>query len=236
MTDAGQTDVVASVLSLSARSAEQRDGEYLEWHALDHLPEQYRIAGMRLGARWVSTPACRHARLASAPRFDASDHVVQYLFADPIDTNLSSFFELGKALNDAGRMPLRLPPVELAGYELVGKVAAPEALVGADVVPWRPARGVIVLIEQGDADGFDGVDASGVAGAWIYRGTAQMHPRLAPTDGLTMTVLYVDDDPAVVIRRLSAPLTQRWADGAVEPLLAAPFVTVVPYDWSAAVP
>ncbi len=35
---------------------------YNAWHQLDHMPEQYPLAGVVAGQRWVSTPACRAAR------------------------------------------------------------------------------------------------------------------------------------------------------------------------------
>ena len=35
---------------------------YNEWHMLDHMPEQYPIAGIAYGQRWVSTPANAAAR------------------------------------------------------------------------------------------------------------------------------------------------------------------------------
>ena len=137
----GTGDIVAAVVSMSARHPEGDDEAYLRWHGLDHLPEQYRLAGLRHGVRWVSTPACRAARLASAPRFDAVDHVVQYLFADPIDEALDAFFSLGKALHEAGQMPVRLPSVELGGYRFAASASSTEELVSAAVLPWRPARG-----------------------------------------------------------------------------------------------
>ena len=36
---------------------------YNEWHQLDHMPEQYPLDGIAYGQRWVSTPACRAARV-----------------------------------------------------------------------------------------------------------------------------------------------------------------------------
>ena len=233
----GGTDVRAGVFSMSARSPDGDDASYLEWHSLDHLPEQYRIAGLRSGARWVSTPACRAARAAEVAPYDAVDHLVAYLFADPVDAGLETFFALGADLRGAGRMPVRLPPVELAGYELTGKVAAPRVLVGADVLPWRPCRGVYLLLERGKVATPDVLlEAPGVAGAWSYEGTATLHPRLAGTEGAHLTVAYLDDDPAATAGRLAEVLVARWASGAVSPLLAAPFVTVVPWAWDAALP
>jgi hypothetical protein len=36
--------------------------EYLEWHQLDHMPEQYRISGLAVGQRWVAPPDCQKRR------------------------------------------------------------------------------------------------------------------------------------------------------------------------------
>lgn len=253
----GASDVRIAVVSMSARSPEGLDAAYLEWHGLDHLPEQYRITGMRSGARWVSTPACRAARAAGVGHYDAVDHVVCYLFAEPVDTALDAFFALGADLRAAGRMPVRLPPVELAGYELVAKAAASRALVGADVLPWRPCRGVYLLLEQSPAaepatarpqnrgsfvarsrsETADAlVDVPGVAGVWSYDGTGSLHPRLTSTDGLHLTIAYLDGDPPTVASRLAEALVDRWADGSVVPLLAAPLVTVMPWAWDAHLP
>lgn len=126
---------------MSARSPEGLDADYLEWHGLDHHPEQYGIDSIRLGQRWVSTASCRAVRAAEHGRFDAVDHVMQYLFADPVEPGLEEFFQLGADLHSIGRMPLRLPQVELGGYELVERYASPRVLVRDKVLPWRPARG-----------------------------------------------------------------------------------------------
>jgi hypothetical protein len=225
----GRTDVRVGVISLSARSPEGRDAEYLAWHGLDHLPEQHRIAGLRGGTRWVSTLACRAARAASTPRYDAVDHVVQYLFAEPVADALAAFFALGAALGDAGRMPLRLPAVELGGHRLDRALAAPRVLAGADVLPWRPARGAYLLIEEGAPVPVHLVDVPGVAGLWSWTGSDSVHERLAPTGGLRLTVCYLDDDVVATAGRLAevvSPLA----------LLAAPFEKVVPWEWGRSLP
>ena len=87
---AGRTDADLAVVSLSARHPEGDDAAYLAWHALDHRPEQHRLAGLRGSARFVSTPACRGARAASSERYDAVDHAMVYLFAGA--TDLGPFF------------------------------------------------------------------------------------------------------------------------------------------------
>jgi hypothetical protein len=241
-------DVRLCVVSMSARAPDGGDAAYLEWHALDHLPEQFRIPGVVHGQRWVSTPACRAARPARAAtgaRFDATEHVVQYLFADPVAASLDRFFALGAELRAAGRMPALLPSVELGGYEVVARAAAPRALVTAEVLPWRPGRGAYLLLDEPDgADGVDGVDGvdglgdtgrlcdvEGVAGVWQYRGGV-FHPRLADTSGLRLTVCYLDGDPVAAGRRIGQVVES--LDRGV--LFAAPFEAVVPWAWERHLP
>src|SRR5689334_3300540 len=114
-------DVTCAVLSMSRRSADGEDARYLEWHLLDHLPEQYQLDGLRNGQRWVSTPACRAARAASTEPFDAVDHIVQYLFAEPVGPALDRWFALGGTLHAGGRMPVSLPRAHLAAWDVTDR-------------------------------------------------------------------------------------------------------------------
>ena len=222
---------------MSARSPEKLDAQYLEWHALDHHPEQYGIDAIRLGQRWVSTPSCRAARAVAHERFDDTDHVMQYHFADPLEQGLEEFFALGAKLHAAGRMPLRLPAVELGGYELMDRCASERALIGAEVVPWRPARGAYYVIERGEEhlDLHALCDVPGVAGAWRYHG-GNFHARLADTSDLVLTVLYLDDEVLGTASRIGDVLSEAWAASSTQPLLAAPFEVPVPWAWDRTLP
>jgi hypothetical protein len=52
------------------------------------------------------------------------------------------------------------------------------------------------------------------------------------TDGdYRMTVCYLDDEPATVGERLGPVLDRMWRSAPVRPLLAAPFESVIPWDW-----
>jgi hypothetical protein len=230
----GSTDVRLAFMSLSAREPSGRDAEYIAWHCLDHRPEQHRLAGMRNALRLVSTPACRAARAASVGQYDAVDHVMTYLFSDP--AALGPFNDLGAALHNGGRMPLRLPTVAFMTADIAGKVAAPAAVTGADVLPWRPAQGVYLVIERGEAqpDALAGVP--GVAGAWWYHGAAAPAPYGTDGRGLQITYCYLDDDPVATAAPLGAELRRRWASGDVVGLLAAPFHTIAPFDWDRHLP
>jgi hypothetical protein len=231
---AGTTDVTTIFTSMSAREPEGRDEEYLEWHSLDHRPEQYRITGLRHSLRLVSTPTCRSRRASSEPHYDPVDHVMTYLFADV--TALEQFNTLSDAL-PAERRPLTLPSIEFGVYSLTGKIAAPRAVTGADVIPWRPAFGVYLLVEERTAtQPVDLVDVDGVAGAWWGEGIAIDAPFSVDRLGQQITYLFLDDEPERVAERLRAPLQRRWERNGPAPELAAPFHVVFPFEWGRYVP
>ena len=213
-------------VSMSTRHPEGRDVDYLRWHFFDHRPEQYRLDAIRGSLRLISTPECRAARAASDERFDATDHVMNYFFSDR--SGLKPFHDLGRELGKVGRIPELLPSVERGVYEFAGRVAAPDAKVGADVLPWWPSIGVYLLIERlegtGTASAAPLVDVDGVAGAW-WAPTATDVPDeyTLAQPGDQLTYLFLADDPVAIAARLRPRLEQRWADGAVTGLFAAPF-------------
>lgn len=233
--ETGTGDVVHSVVSMSQRHADGRDAEYLEWHLGDHLPEQHRLAGLRHGQRWVSTPACRDARAAAEAPYDGVDHLVQYLVAEPVEPALESFFALGGALRRSGRMPIAVPRVQVGGWDLVGSLSARRVLVGEAVLPWRPSTGAYVLLEEvrdvAASDLADGLDAlvsvPGVAGVWWWSGAPGRHDRYDANDDLALTICYLDSPPIEVATSFVSVVHARRAAG-LTPLLAAPFVAVDP--------
>ncbi len=229
----GSTDVRTIFVSMSARQTEGRDEEYLEWHSLDHRPEQYRIPGLRHSLRLVSTPACRKRRAASETRYDPVDHVMTYFFTGV--GALGPFNELSNAL-PAERRPLVLPSVEYGVFDLAGKVAAPRAVTGADVLPWRPALGIYLLVENGTASPAPLVEVDGVAGAWWGEGIATETPFPIDRRSQQLTYLFLDDDPEAVAELLVSALQRRWVHAGPVPLFAAPFHLVVPFAWDRHLP
>jgi hypothetical protein len=231
----GRTDVTTIFVSMATRHPEGRDAAYLEWHSLDHRPEQHRLRDLRYSFRLVSTPACRAARAASDERFYAVDHLMTYLFTDV--AGLAAFTRLNSAMSEAGRTPFVMPPVERAVYRLDGTVAAPRIKVGADVMPWWPAKGVYLMIERGTASPAQLVDVPGIGGVWWGAALPLDPPYVtADTTGLQITYCFLDDEPAEVGERLRPVLASRWGDAEVTPLLAAPFHTLGDYDWARYVP
>jgi len=231
----GGSGISTVFVSMAARHPEGRDAAYLEWHTVDHRPEQYRLPSLRASLRLVSTPACREARAAGDEHYGVVDHVMSYFFADRSD--LQRFVELSDGLRNGGRTPELLPTVEFGLYTVVGRAAAPRIKVGADVLPWWPGRGVYLLVEQGDAPATALCEISGVGGAWRVRGDpAGPAGTSVDTTGLQLTYLFLDGDPVETAHALRPALERRWADAAVMPVLAAPFHTVAPYDWTRHLP
>ena len=225
----GRTEVTTIFVSMSARDPDGADLQYLEWHCFDHRPEQFRLRDLRGALRLVSTPACRSARIVSDERYDAVDHVMIYLFTEL--AALRPFYELGRALYRGGRMSHRLPPVERAVYEVGGMSAAPRLKVGADVLPWWPSAGVLLLVERGRLDPSGLSEQPGVGGVWWGTGTpVEEPPSAADISDLQLTCCFLDDDPAESAEGLRPALEARWADAAITPLFAAPFHTLVPWD------
>ena len=235
ITASGRRDNITVFVSMSARHPGGRDADYLAWHSLDHRPEQHRLNTLRASFRLVSTPACRAARAASDQRYDATDHMMTYLFSDV--AGLEQFNELSIALVQAGRTPYVLPPVERAVYRVDGTIAAPRIKIGPDVLPWWPAKGVYVLIEQGGTSGSEFIDVPGVGGAWWGGGQQMRRPfTTRPNTGLQLTYCFLDDDPVQTANRLLPVLEKRWARSGIHPLLAAPFQVIIPYEWDRYLP
>ena len=231
---AGRGDITTLFVSMATRHPEGTDADYLRWHTLDHRPEQHRLSEVRASLRLVSTPECRSARAASRNPYDAIDHVMTYFFSDP--SGMNGFLDLAKALIGANRKLPLLPPVERGVYDVQSKSAAPRVKVGADVLPWWPVKGVYMLLERGDVTAERLLDVQGVAGVWSAV-TLAVDARLASAPvGQSITYCFLDDDPVATADRLRPVLAARWEQGGVEPLLAAPFHLVVPYEWDRYVP
>lgn len=231
---AGRGQISTLFVSMATRHPDGADADYLRWHTLDHRPEQHRLRAVRASLRLVSTPACRSARVASRGRWDAVDHVMTYFFTDP--GGVDAFTDLGAALRGAGRMLPLLPPVERGIYEVQRKVAAPRVKIGSDVLPWLPIRGVFLLVERGSTPSTDLVDVEGIAGAWSAS-ALNVAARLASTrPGQWITYCFLDDHPVATAQRLQSVLKSGWSESGTEPLLAAPFHLVVPYEWDRYLP
>ena len=168
-------------------------------------------------------------------RYDAIDHVMTYFFSDP--SGMNGFLELAKALIGAKRKLPLLPPVERGVYDVHDKSAAPRVKVGADVLPWWPVKGVYLLLERGDATG-KGTSSTSTASRACGQRRRWMSTRSWPAPrpvsrSRTASSTTTPSRPRSGYDRCWPP---RWERAGIEPLLAAPFYPVVPYEWDRYVP
>ncbi len=235
--------VKCGVFSLSPATTPGEDGSYLRWHLLDHMPEQYQLAGLVHATRWRADTDCVSARMAGSGDLANVGNVVNYLVGDPVQRTLDDFMELGRRLGEVGRFPEKRPSLQLRMPALLRWYASPRALISAEVVPFRPHRGVLLILEE-PTDATDRwlewlhaehypalLDMPGVAGAWMYGSTSTWDvPPRCQGDPQYTTVVYLDDDPISVAKSSAALLGQRWSSGAVRPLFAGPLRSMVTHD------
>jgi hypothetical protein len=194
--------------------------------------------------RWIADGAYDVHRLAGTGRLEDVGNVMNYLVTDPVQQTHDDFMELGPRLAELGRFPVHRPTLQLTMPALLRWYAAPRVLISAEVVPFRPHRGVMLIIEQpGQPDPAQWLqwlhsehypvllDVPGVAGVWMYGSTDtwKLHSRCQGDPQYT-TVVYLDEDPLAMAKAVTPVLEQRWASGAVQPLFAGPLRTMTQWD------
>jgi hypothetical protein len=236
--------VKAAFFSCTPPAPPDDDGSYLRWHLLDHMPEQYQLPGIQLALRYIADGAYPEHRLAGSGPLADLGNVVNYLVGDPVQQTHEDFMALGPRLREMGRFPVMRPSLQVRMPALQRWYVSPRVQVSAEVVPWRPHRGVVFLVEEPTAARPDPwlewvhaehvpavLDVPGVAGVWAYGETRTwtLH-RNCQGDPQYTTVVYCDDDPLAVAAALTPLLEQRWATGAVRPLFAGPLRTMVQWE------
>ena len=226
---------------------------YNEWHQLDHMPEQYLLRGVVFGTRWVSTPACRRARAFDSPTLAAIHYMTLYLMGEPLDTTLEEFRALGEQLRSEGRFHQHRRARLSGPFTVTDRQAAPRVLVSADVVPYRPNRGVYVVVRDGDSTpergraapearpsdvgGADGrlaralLEADGVAGTWTFTTEGRFERHGWDPGDKTITVCYLDEEPLTVAPGLGELVRAAVDEEHGPPLFAGPLETITPWRW-----
>ncbi len=239
------TRVKAGIFSFTAPAPADDDGSYLRWHLLDHMPEQYQLPGIVLGQRWIADGDYHDHRIAADGPLGDVGNVVNYLVGDPVEQTFVDFMELGGRLAAKGRFPERRPSLALRMLALLDVRAAPHVLVSDEVVPFRPHRGVLIVVEEPAGARPDRwlqwlhayhcpsvLEVPGTAGVWMYGPTGGWTlPTAARGDPMYATVIYLDDDPLPTAKALTPLIEQRWASGEVRPVFAGPLRTMI--EWEA---
>jgi hypothetical protein len=236
--------VRAGIFSLTPATPPDDDGSYLRWHLLDHMPEQYQLPGIVHGLRWIADGDYVHHRMAAHGPLGEVGNAVHYLVSDPVEETFDDFVALGRTLRDNGRFPISRASLQVAGLRLLQWQSAPHALIAAEVVPFRPHRGILLIVEE-PTDGRSNdwlqwlhaehypalLAAPGTAGAWTFGSTtAWQIPRGWRTDHQYVSVVYLDDDPLAVTDSLAPLIEERWRSAAVRPVFAGPLRTMISWD------
>ena len=121
---------------------------------------------------------------------------------------------------------------------------APCALISAEVVPFRPHRGVILIMEEPahrdlapwlqwlHSEHYPTLpDVPGVAGVWMYGSTNtwKLHPR-CQSDPQYVTMVYLDEDALATAKAVTPVIERRWQSGAVRPVFAGPLRTMTQWE------
>lgn len=236
--------VKAAFFNLTAPATPEDDASYLRWHLLDHMPEQYQLPGIVYATRWIADGDYPSHRITATEQFAQVGNAVNYLVGDPVQQTHDDFMELGPRLGEVGRFPQWRTPLQLRLLALLRWYAAPRALISPEVVPFRPHRGVVLIVEEpngGDVAGWLQwlhaehypalLELPGVAGTWMYGSTNYWKlDRRCQSDPQYMTVVYLDEDPVTTTKLLTPTVEQRWASGAVRPLFAGPLRSMIQWD------
>jgi hypothetical protein len=198
-----------------------RHREYNQWHLLDHMPENLKLHGLHWGQRWVATPELIERRLFSQGGIAASQYVTLYLITDPAQQALEEFQSLGRSLDSLGRFFKARRSHLSAPFRFIKAYAAPRVLVDAEVIPYRPNRGLFVTV-QDHAEGAtetaldearqwydrvhvpDLLSVRGVAGCWWFEAMRDARGAEANPRGRTIRAYWLDDDPAAFLDDLRA--------------------------------
>jgi hypothetical protein len=237
--------VKAGFFSLTAAASPDDDGSYLSWHLLDHMPEQYQLPGIVYGLRWIADGDYRQHRLVADGPLGEIGNAVHYLVGDPVEQTFDDFVALGRSLWENGRFPVRRPSLQVAGLRLLQWHSSPRALISAEVVPFRPHRGVLLIVEEAvgghpsewlqwlHAEHYPALLATpGTAGAWTF-GTSSAWNNASrgwPTDPQYITVVYLDDNPPATTAALAPLVEERWRSAAVRPLFAGPLRSMISWE------
>lgn len=216
---------------------------YNEWHQLDHMPEQYPLRGVAFGQRWVATPACAAARLHADDALGATHYVTLYLMTQPVEQTLDEFLALGQRLRSLGRFHEHRRSHLSGPFQALEAAASPRTLVSDEAVPYRPNRGVYVIVEAPERrdDEHDRwlhrewtpatLAVPGVGGAWSFATSPRLNRLTWDPGNRRITMLYLDEEPIAVAAALATVVEQRWQSGAVRPEYAGPLETITPWQW-----
>ena len=215
---------------MATRHPDGTDAEYLQWHTLDHRPEQHRLSAVRASLRLVSTPACRAARAVERRAFRPGRSRDDLLLQRHRGSGWISHAVRGagrrrsQTATLAARRTRRLRRCR-AEWPRRGSKSAPTCCRGgrpaACTCYWKRTRH--------RRPNWSTSTASQESGRWPR--STSVRTLASARAGQQLTYCFLDDDPVATAARLRPVLEKRWNATDIDPLFAAPFHPVVPHEW-----
>jgi hypothetical protein len=172
----------------------------------------------------------------------------------PLEETLRDFYDLAVRLHEEDRFFPYRRALESGPLAVRGTFAAPRVRISAAAVPYRPNRGVYIVVDTPKSDapevGPEGRGAkgntsqlagdllriAGVAGVWLFGPNGVREPGAASQgSGIPLeadvTLCFLDEDPVTVASDIADLLELRPEHTDASARLAAPFETVTPWSW-----
>jgi hypothetical protein len=220
-----------------------------EWHQLDHRPENLVLPGVFWGERWVRSPdLC--VLVPTPEEMGSAQYANMYWFRGPWQDSVAEWTELAENSRHWGRrFDIGVSARCFTGFfRPVKGYAAARVLVSPEALICRPARGIRVTLsrlsgtavqQQAIAAWYDReriprcLECHGVAGAWtLITDPAIQTLGIDAPEGVTLRILFLDDDPESVEARL-ADRTSDHPDESLEEVLFDGYLrTIEPWHWS----
>ena len=142
----------------------------------------------------------------------------------PLDTSVKSFYALARELHEKNRFFPHRRAIAAGPIPVISTHAARRVSISAAAVPYRPNRGLYVVVGQTDAGSTldscigDVLELPGVAGIWAFGPggtTPATRTSLAAPVGSErldeeIVVVYLDDDPLETARGIEYVLSPGW--------------------------
>jgi hypothetical protein len=229
---------------------------YNESQHLVLQPEIRALPGVAWSDRWVHTPDCAALNFGADPDLARIHYADITWFRAPVDVGIRGFRDACERASHIGE-PLSAGWIERPLHGLFVPLkgcAHPRVRVAAEALPFRPARGVFLLVSRfarRDADAEaayhwydetripDLLECRGAAGAWSFATADVFRPdRDIAAPVLRIVQVYLDDDPLIFMTDV-AERTPSWrragrladTSGVEEVLFASPLSTIAAWQW-----
>ncbi len=236
-----------------------RHVEYNWWHSSDHQPENLAIDGIVYARRWAAPQKLMDARVAVHQAIERHQYLAHYMFTEPLDEAITAFHELGSWCRNNNRFFEDRNIHSFGFHRFIKGYVAPGIEVSPDALPYRPHRGVFVVMKhvhdtsgaqamakwQDEVHTPDVLELKGVSGCYWFS-SAQESVTEPAEIGTAATrhvfVYYLESEPLSFMNELkdAAPRWQREGrlmdtSATSEVILAAPYEDIEDpenYDWT----